>query len=191
MKSVRFYYRKKFDDQYTFELESNLTIHEFHAIMALFNQVAKRHPPPTSRMYYMMGLFMLWMVAFTVFYYVWIKFHASYILLGLPVFMLLTSFILAWISKRRMIKFENEVLQVCSRLNATENIRGINFRFTRDGLDITHCRYFYKPNYAIDIEMDERFTALNQFHQSNISVPTTAFTINEKQALNMFEYINV
>lgn len=79
--------------------------------MALFNQVAKRHPPPTSRMYYMMGLFMLWMVAFTVFYYVWIKFHASYILLGLPVFMLLTSFILAWISKRRMIKVQINIME--------------------------------------------------------------------------------
>lgn len=38
------------------------------------------------------------------------------------------------------LQFEKNILEICCRLNATENIRGINFRFVKNGLDVTPYR---------------------------------------------------
>ncbi|KAG0780165.1 hypothetical protein G6F22_010236 [Rhizopus arrhizus] len=103
--------------------------------------------------------------------------------------MLLTLFSLAWFNKKRILKFEDKILEACTRLNATENIRGINFRFTKNGSDITRpfqSFYPYVTNYAIDIELDDRFNALKsrQLNQSGIR---SVFFPYEQEVVNMFQ----
>ncbi len=36
-----------------------------------------------------------------------------------------------------IIQFENSILGICNRINATENIRGINYRFSKNGSDLS------------------------------------------------------
>lgn len=36
-----------------------------------------------------------------------------------------------------IFKFELGILSICNRINATENIRGINYRFSKNGSDLS------------------------------------------------------
>lgn len=175
MKSVRLAFRRKFDDQYTFDLQNNLTVHDFYSIVGLFNQAARLRPPPGPKIFWIGTLFTMWMTAATSFYLLWIRFNSPYILVALPAFIIISSFLMAWLHRSRRTKFEENILEICSRLNATENIRGINFRFNKNGLDVTPQRIQslsgFKSVYAIDIEFDDRFNALKsrQFNRRSPS----------------------
>ncbi|KAI8637300.1 hypothetical protein BD408DRAFT_375370, partial [Parasitella parasitica] len=51
-------------------------------------------------------------------------------MLALPFTFLFTSMVLVYYRKRQKSKFESAMVHLCSCMNATENVRGINFRLT-------------------------------------------------------------
>ncbi|KAI8070131.1 hypothetical protein BDF21DRAFT_495755 [Thamnidium elegans] len=186
MKSVRLSFRKKFDDQYTFDLQNNLTVHDFHSIVGLFNQAARLRPPPGPKLFWIGTLLTMWMTASISFYLCWIHFQSPYILVALPASIITSSFFMAWLHRSRRTKFERNILEICSRLNATENIRGINFRFNKNGVDVTPFRIQslsgIKSVYAIDIEFDDRYNALKsrQFNRRSRSEDDVGYILPPK-----------
>ncbi|KAI8992428.1 hypothetical protein BDB01DRAFT_778413 [Pilobolus umbonatus] len=176
MKSVRLDFKNKFDDQYTFDLQNNLSTQDFHSIMGLFNHVAYISSPPGSIYLWISWLSCIWIIIIISFYLLWTQYYNPYILVTLPAFIILSSLLTLWIYRHKRTKFELHVLEICERLNATENIHGINFRFYKNQLEVTPIRIQtfsgFKTNiYAIDIEFDDRFTALKsrQFNRRSSS----------------------
>lgn len=55
-----------------------------------------------------------------------------------------------------IVQFERSIVDVCNRINATENIRGINYRFNKNGSDLNdvtkqmyiHAGTGLKPHYV-------------------------------------------
>lgn len=37
------------------------------------------------------------------------------------------------------VKFETSILETCSRVNASENFRGINYKFSKNGYDLVRA----------------------------------------------------
>ncbi|KAG1470926.1 hypothetical protein G6F56_002408 [Rhizopus delemar] len=134
-------------------------------------------------------LLVLWMMAIVVFYFIWLNFHHPYVLFGLPLFMTLTLFSLVWFNKRRAIRFEDKIIETCTRLNATENIRGISFRLTKDGMDINRpASSCYAAHYTLTIELDDRFNALkSREFREWITWPKTTYCPYDYEPVNMFQ----
>ncbi|KAI8882710.1 hypothetical protein K501DRAFT_151501, partial [Backusella circina FSU 941] len=164
MKTVRLLYRKQFDDQYTFDLKDNLSQHEFYAVVGLFNHTARLRPPPGPKIIWVAILLTLWVIAAVSVSMLWTHFNNPCILVTLPVFLLMSSFLTVWLYRARRTKFEENLTEICSRVNATENIRGINFRFTKNGVDVSAHKsrqsQGFRSIYAIVIELDDRYNAL-------------------------------
>ena len=115
--------------------------------------------PPGPKIFWFGTLFTMWMTAATSFYLLWIHLNNPYILVALPAFIITSSLFMIWLHRNRRTEvnniiliqsktclliyseqFEKNILEICCRLNATENIRGINFRFVKNGLDVTPYR---------------------------------------------------
>ncbi|KAI8048769.1 uncharacterized protein B0P05DRAFT_338729 [Gilbertella persicaria] len=193
MKSVRLYFRgKKFDDQYTFDLQNNLTVQDFCSIVALFNEAARKRSPPGSTLFWVVFLIFLWLSAATSFYLLWIQFNNPYILVALPAFMIISFLATLLLHRNKRIKFEESILQICSQLNATENIRGINFRFSKNSMDVTpysiHSLAGLQSVYAIDIEFDDRYVALKsrQFNRRSPSGDNDCITSPKQAYVNYY-----
>ncbi|KAI9279603.1 hypothetical protein BY458DRAFT_553727 [Sporodiniella umbellata] len=192
MKAVCIEYKGSFDSQYVYDLENNLNVSEFHSIIQLFNQAAFKYPLPISMTYSTLALFIVWIAASVVFYFIWLNAHISYLLLGLPLFMISTLFSLVWYNKKQIAKFEDKIIETCTRLNATENIRGIHFKLMKDGLDVksspSSC---YISRYTLVIELDDRFNALkSREFREWITWPKTAYSPYEKDPVYMFQEQN-
>ncbi|ORY91289.1 hypothetical protein BCR43DRAFT_508731 [Syncephalastrum racemosum] len=93
-------------------------------------------------------------------------------MLVMPVsFLFLSAVLLSW--RRRMKrKFETSVLHLCACMNATENVRGINFRLSRVapeqvGTPSSSLSPTAPPpssaSYSITIEFDDRYNLLHHF----------------------------
>jgi len=161
MKASRFrLVSKKFDDQYTFDLDGYLTRSDFVENMAKINQVAANYPLPAG----MSGLFVvvgLWILTIASISVAWSYYHIAAFFMAIPVVMVASGIGYWYITKSKQRKFETRVADICERINATENIRGINYRFSKDGSDVADAsgisKKALKHNYAIVIEFDERF----------------------------------
>lgn len=81
-----------------------MTVHEFHAILGLFNQTTRIRPPPGPKIFWFGTLFSLWMTVSTSIYLLWIHFNDPYILIALPVFIILSSLIMVLLHRSRRIK---------------------------------------------------------------------------------------
>ncbi|KAF7732142.1 hypothetical protein EC973_006397 [Apophysomyces ossiformis] len=150
--------------------------------MALFNQVARRYTPPTFSIY-LVWLSSMWMVEGVLIYVLWIMLDSQILFLVFPLLMIFSLSVLLWRYRLLRYKFEQNILEICAQLNATQNVLGINFRFIKNvkWSDI-------KPVYAIVIEFDDRFQALttNQFN-GHTTIPLPAYclkTVTEKHPDN-------
>ncbi|KAI9254284.1 hypothetical protein BY458DRAFT_541866 [Sporodiniella umbellata] len=170
MRSLSFpFVNKKFDDQYTFELQGYLSMNDFNSTFHLLNQSVSNHPPPGNKAVWMISLWILWTLSMTANYILWDNYKASGGLIALPLFMSLLTLLFLWRHRLMRQKFEKSVTQICTRINATENIRGINYIFNKNGFNVlnsTRKLYFttgtlLKPYYSIVIEFDDRFSALS------------------------------
>ncbi|KAK4514716.1 uncharacterized protein ATC70_002318 [Mucor velutinosus] len=169
MKSVRFsFINKKFDDQYTFDLQGYLSVRDFCTTFNLLNQSVRKNPPPSSKFFWFTLLWILWMIAIIGNYLIWLFTQSSYGLIILPFFMLLTTLLVVWRHRVLRQRFELGILCVCNRINATENIRGINYRFSKNGSDLNDIAKQIKVTdnanmktvYSIVLEFDDRYNAL-------------------------------
>ncbi|KAI8137685.1 hypothetical protein BJV82DRAFT_524881 [Fennellomyces sp. T-0311] len=209
MKSIRLpLMNKKFDDQYTFELHGYLTLQDFQSTIDSINCNVSRSPPPGSKLVWFGVLWCLWLLIAVAVYSLRISLDAMYTLIAIPILMLLVTSVFLWRHRYIRCKFEQAVVDACGTINATENIRGINYRFSKNGTDITPThQYSYfpksiralcsKPLYVIVIEFDDRYNALTsqqfpvQYHSEDfVSIPLYAGVdqpdsvyISEKAAL--------
>ncbi|KAI9485857.1 MAG: hypothetical protein EXX96DRAFT_22735 [Benjaminiella poitrasii] len=203
MKSVRLQFKRKFDDQYSLTLQNNLSIQDFQWMLGLFNQAAHLRPPPGPSSFWIGSLVSFWISIVLLFYLLWLQFHHIYLVAALlPTFIILVMLHLMWLHRYKCIKFEENILEICSRLNATENIRGIHFRFIKNNVEVTPFRInsslstFNKAaaRYTVVIEFDDRFIALkNQQRRTSfssatlidsdetISMPKTTYKFDEKR----------
>lgn len=196
MKSVRFsFMNRKFDDQYTFDLQGYLSVQDFCTSFNLLNQAAFDHPPPGNKLTWLIGIWIVWVIAIIGNYLLWLCTKWSYGLVIFPFFMVLSTLIFLWRHRVRRRKFENTIVHICNRINATENIRGINYRFSKNGSDYSdinkqiaiNSNAGIKPLYAIVIEFDDRYNALSsqQFNRYSsvdfVTVPLYAHLYDEKK----------
>ncbi|KAG2202558.1 hypothetical protein INT47_012552 [Mucor saturninus] len=194
MKSVRFsLMNRKFDDQYTFDLQGYLSVQDFCSSFNLLNQSVYSHPPPGNKIMWIIAIWILWMVVIFGNYILWIRTRWSCGLVVLPFFMILSTLLFMWRHRVLRQRFELAILSICNRINATENIRGINYRFSKNGSDLSDV--YKQVNitsnsnlnsvYSILIEFDDRYNALSsqQFNRypsvDFVTVPLYAH-INEK-----------
>ncbi|GAA5804361.1 hypothetical protein EDC94DRAFT_625258 [Helicostylum pulchrum] len=194
MKSVRFsLINKKFDDQYTFDLQGYLSVQDFCSSFNLLNQSVFKNPPPGNKLVWVIAIWILWMIAIISNYLLWIFTKSSHGLVILPFFMILTTLLCIWRHRVLRQRFELSILSICNRINATENIRGINYRFSKNGSDLSDLskqvsivsNSNLKTIYSILIEFDDRYNALSsqQFNRypsvDFVTVPLYAH-VNEK-----------
>ncbi|KAI8889114.1 hypothetical protein K501DRAFT_144659, partial [Backusella circina FSU 941] len=166
MKTVQLLFDgKQFDEQYTFDLQNNLSIHDFHSIIGLFNQASRMRPPPTTKIVWLFTLAVIWAASSLFFYTLWHFYIESvFLLLLLPAFLVASLFLLVFRHRSIRKKFEKNILNICSRVNATENIRGIHFRFFKNGEDVNRqvalSGFVVTATYELIIEFDDRFNIL-------------------------------
>ncbi|KAI7884205.1 hypothetical protein K492DRAFT_192013 [Lichtheimia hyalospora FSU 10163] len=159
----------QFDHQYTFDLQGYLTVHDFHSTLCLFNEAAKRYPPPGHKGLWCTTLFGFWTLMAAMTYTIWICIFNktnAFILLMIPISMLLTT--LLWVWRYRHLKFQSRLIELCTRINATENIRGINYRLMKRGIDmVTQAE---QARAALLIELDDRYIALESNSSQRIDM---------------------
>ncbi|KAI9246947.1 hypothetical protein BDA99DRAFT_565365 [Phascolomyces articulosus] len=198
MKSIRLaLMNKKFDDQYTFELHGYLTLHDFESTLSTINRSVTYNPPPGNKLVWIGILWTVWIFIAMAVYTLWASLDLVSILITIPILMFLATIIFLWRHRHIRCKFEQSVLDTCGTINATENIRGINYRFSKNGMDITTTgatstksnnntsnvlAFYSKPRYSIVIEFDDRYNALSgqrfsspRYHNDDfISIPLYA-----------------
>ncbi|KAI9363816.1 hypothetical protein BD770DRAFT_315001 [Pilaira anomala] len=170
MKSVRFsLINKKFDDQYTFDLQGYLSVQDFCSSFNLLNQSVLQYPPPSNKLVWVIAIWVFWMISIIANYLLWVHTKWSYGLAVLPFLMILTTLLFVWRHRVLRQRFELSILSICNRINATENIRGINYRFSKNGSDLSDLskqvhiisNSSLKTVYSILIEFDDRYNALS------------------------------
>ncbi|KAI7847275.1 hypothetical protein BDC45DRAFT_611135 [Circinella umbellata] len=200
MKSIQIeFMSKKFDDQYTFELHGYLTLQDYQRSINIINQSVSSNPPPGNKLVWMGILCILWIVMALTVYTLWLSFELVFISIIIPILMFLTTAIFIWRYQHIRYKFEQSVLNTCNTINTTENIRGINYRFSKNGNDIiattkiwssstttnnkTYSTFYSKPFYMIVIEFEDnrynrmttaspRFSTLLRYHTNDfVSIP--------------------
>ncbi|KAI7900610.1 uncharacterized protein BX663DRAFT_151154 [Cokeromyces recurvatus] len=180
MKSIRLHFKRQFDYQYTLNDLDNFPIQEFQAMIGLLNKYVYQRPLPGPNLLWTCSLILFFTAASILFYLLWLQFHQLYLIgILLPTFILLITLYLLCLYQYKRKKFEENILEICSQLNAVENIRGINFKFMKNNVDVTHVRikkslstFINKvPTYAIIVEFDDRFIALKK--QQRYSTSTT------------------
>ncbi|KAI8882318.1 hypothetical protein K501DRAFT_187079 [Backusella circina FSU 941] len=170
MKSVRFaLINNRFDDQYTFDLQGYLSVSDFCSTINLFNETVQKCPPPGNKLIWVLSIWILWIIAIVSNYLLWVYTRSSYGLVVLPFFMILTTVLFVWRHRVLRRRFEKTVVNICNRVNATENIRGINYRFSKNGSDLADVskqiqissNASFKAIYCLVIEFDDRYNALS------------------------------
>ncbi|KAI8381468.1 uncharacterized protein BYT42DRAFT_566631 [Radiomyces spectabilis] len=187
MKSVHCIFNHgRFDDQYTLELDGFISQQEYFATMNSFNNVARRHrPPPSLQSGVSTGLIVCIGTTMISAVIVAMRYQQPMpLVMSLPLLLLLLSVtIVAW-RRRQKAKFECAILHLCSCMNATENVRGINYRLSKlppeqcvslpMSVPQTLTRSGY--SYAITIEFDDRYNLLHHFaNNSNNNHPLKGF----------------
>ncbi|KAI9274393.1 hypothetical protein BDA99DRAFT_533036 [Phascolomyces articulosus] len=202
MKSVKLgLFGRRFDDQYTFDFQGYLSLHDFNSAIGLFNEAVRQHPPPGHKSIWIGTLLTLWIVVAATVYILWsflLLKENPYILLIMPAVMLLTAIVWVWRYRYLHSTFQRSLVELCSRINASENIRGVNYRLTKHGLDLHHgseradsifgktsngggghrrnttTTCIGKTRYALVIEFDDRYRAL-QMQQQSLQPPEFVF----------------
>ncbi|KAI7871192.1 hypothetical protein BDF14DRAFT_1873551 [Spinellus fusiger] len=202
MKSIRLSLKnQQFDDQYTFELHGYLSAQQFSSTLGHFNQIARKNPPPGNKATWLGYLLIVWLLIGASAVYVWQQIQQSLILMIVPLLIALTALMFFWRYRLRRLQFENTILEICSRINATENIRGINYRFSKNGSDLLSTTptslLCLKAVYAIVIEFDDRYRALSsqQFNSPPedtfypyVNSPAPVHVYTEKNPSMFYEY---
>ncbi|CAO0793732.1 unnamed protein product [Mucor circinelloides] len=179
MKSLHCVYSgNRFADQYTLDLEGFMSPHEFTATINTFNTAAWHYPPPSpftgSINCYLICLAALILTAVIAAIH---HTHQIGFILALPFTFLFISMIVIYYRKKQKCKFESAMIHLCSCMNATENVRGINFRLTYltpEQQISTHP----SSSYAITIEFDDRYNLLHHFSSTIPPSYSTSITIS-------------
>ncbi|KAI8067464.1 hypothetical protein BC940DRAFT_300805 [Gongronella butleri] len=161
MKTIQLYLnsRHRFDHSYPFgeHDQEKWAIHNFQAVLDVFHYNMDAQPPPQRRWVWslVVGLFCA-IEGFLLYFFLASIESTNYVLI--PILVYVTLFLFVWRYKIMRNKFEATVYDVCERFNATENIRGIQYRFV---CERPHWSRFWKATrYVLEIDVDDRFQAL-------------------------------
>ncbi|KAI8063722.1 uncharacterized protein B0P05DRAFT_555427 [Gilbertella persicaria] len=99
--------------------------------------------------------------------------HQLGVVLALPFGFLFCSMLVIYYRRRQKHRFERAIIHLCKCMNATENVRGINFRLSYLN---TEQQVSSHPTYTI--EFDDRYNLLHHFssHQNSSSPIPPAYT---------------
>ncbi|KAJ8655076.1 hypothetical protein O0I10_009283 [Lichtheimia ornata] len=203
MKTVQIgFINNRFDEQYTFELQGYLSMQDFRMAMHQINNAIAHHRRPGNKATCLSGLWIAWaLIALAVYALTeTLKRHhhddlTLPVILLAPFLMVASAVSLYWHCRVIRVRFERAVLHACNTINATENTRGIHYRFGKRnnvgryhpdvGMSSSSC-------YVILIEIDDhRFTDHHgnacfsklQYHSKDfISIP---LQIDEPRAAHL------
>ncbi|KAI8063245.1 hypothetical protein BC940DRAFT_369770 [Gongronella butleri] len=157
------YISKKFDDQYTFDLQGYLTYQDFCTNMKQINQGIKNVPLPRYQHYLVSLLWLLWMGSACLFYLVAMHDAPLWLLITLPAVMVILSVSFIAYYQRRLYKFEAATIEACVQLNEAESMRGIEYRLLRNKYHCLQptCSWFFlvgmQSCYEVQITFDDRY----------------------------------
>ncbi|KAI8339352.1 hypothetical protein BC941DRAFT_468634 [Chlamydoabsidia padenii] len=141
MKTIAFeLLNKKFDDQYTFDLQGYLTFQEFNSHMKILNQSIKRKSLPRHLHFRVKLLWMIWVASACVFYVIHMHDLPLWIILLLASSLLLATLLFICHYHYSVFKFESSILAACEHLNETEKTRGIEYQLVKNGQHYHSCR---------------------------------------------------
>ncbi|SAM03989.1 hypothetical protein [Absidia glauca] len=152
---------KLFDAKYSLDLDGFMTPQEFVSKINAFNQVAREYPPPPSpsseQSTTLIGCSST-LVILTVIASIHYTHHLTFILTIPFTLLLLSSILIGW--RRRLAKKFEKAMYTCTlAMNASDNVRGVNFRFCSPSPN--------SSDYAITIEFDERYHLLHHYTPSS------------------------
>ncbi|KAG2223804.1 hypothetical protein INT45_001938 [Circinella minor] len=160
---------------------------EFASTMNSFNNVVQNHPPPPS---FSSGraAFLILCLSASILCAIILGIHYTRhiaMLLAVPSsFLALSIILIAW-RRRLMLQFEAAILHLCSCMNATENVRGINFRLAKvspDHQNLASSTPTLRSSpvtssvYSIVVEFDDRYNLLHHFAASPNSGQQTSLS---------------
>ncbi|KAI8985501.1 hypothetical protein BDB01DRAFT_788484 [Pilobolus umbonatus] len=152
-----------FDSQYTYELHGYLSLKEHTTLVQLLNETVYQHPNPEFTICSFIILWCVWILFIVLSYIIWRHRRGTWpISIGI-ILIFLSLVIYLIIYRYRRQKFEEAILDVCQRLNATENIRGIHYRWM-------------SSTYSVVIEFDDRYNAITSdlYNRDFVSIPLNA-----------------
>ncbi|KAI9303222.1 hypothetical protein BJ944DRAFT_241638 [Cunninghamella echinulata] len=167
MKTIQFeLLNKKFDDQYTFDLQGYLTFQDFTANMKIINRQFQKTPLPKHQTLFMIFIWLLWISTSFFIYFTFMNDLSLWIILLLSLFIILSSLFCIIYYQRRIQKFEKNLVKACEELNDKESMRGIEYQLLKnDGpCQMNYHGYFswyflfgVSSNYEIMIQFDDRY----------------------------------
>ncbi|KAI8098752.1 uncharacterized protein BX664DRAFT_344893 [Halteromyces radiatus] len=178
MKTISFeLLNKKFDDQYTFDLQGYLSFQDFTINMKTLNRSIKQTPLPRHRHLWVSMLWFLWLASACIFYIVYMQDLPLWIILLLSLILLIFTCGFIYIYQRRIHKFETVAMEACDQLNETERTRGISYQLWKNGdpcpryqTDLSWYFMFGAQSiYEMVIQFDDRYN--QRYSKDFVSVP--------------------
>ncbi|CAO3613114.1 unnamed protein product [Cunninghamella blakesleeana] len=179
MKAITFdLLNKKFDDQYTFDLQGYLTFQDFISNMKIINRKLQKATLPKHQTILMIFIWLLWISTAVLVYFTYIHDVPLWILLSLPSFLLFISIFCIIYYQIRIKKFERNIVEACEELNDKESMRGIEYELIKNGqsCQLHYHGYFswyflfgIHSTYKIMIQFDDRYDL--RYSQDFVSVP--------------------
>ncbi|ORZ04342.1 hypothetical protein BCR42DRAFT_457194 [Absidia repens] len=165
MKTVTFkLLNKKFDDQYTFDLQGYLTFQQFCASMKILNRSIKKASLPRHQSFWVSLLWMIWVASACLCYIVYMQELPLWTILVLPLPLFVLTFGFVYYHHRRVLKFERTVLETCNVLNDAESAaNGIEYQLLKNNqtyqsfslLSSWNVLFGSQSTYKLALQLDE------------------------------------
>ncbi|ORZ07812.1 hypothetical protein BCR42DRAFT_425521 [Absidia repens] len=171
--------QRRFDHDYNSEdIQEKWTQHDFRSILDVFHDAVNTCPPPKGPWVWFLFLLGCWTLECSSVFILFEYIYSTYFMM-LSLLMFFTALILIWRYRMIRAKFETFLLELCDRLNATENIRGIHYNLVYQRPS-WYC-FWCKTTYTLCIDLDDRYQALtaqsykhNSDEYYSVSIPDTA-----------------
>ncbi|ORX54005.1 hypothetical protein DM01DRAFT_1383406 [Hesseltinella vesiculosa] len=177
------YISKKFDDQYTFDLQGYLTYQGFCSNIKLINQRVKQHSMARYQHYLVSLLWLLWMGSACLFYLIATHDAPLWLMILLPVIILVLTVSFIAYYQRRLYKFEASTVEACQQINEVESMRGIEYSLLRNKAVCEQPTFSwlflmgFQSCYEIQIQFDDRYD--QRYSKDFVCVPLHSTTSSE------------
>ncbi|KAI9286517.1 hypothetical protein BC943DRAFT_304248 [Umbelopsis sp. AD052] len=158
----------EWDARYTQELQGYISHDQFMSTVYLLNGAIARAAPPLFKLkWWRAGIVSIWFVVAALSAVIWYYTGFTMIIALEPIIMIFSSMLYMMAFHRQTNAFEMAVEDICDRLNATENVRGIRYAFhtsrLTNGNNVLQWIGGSTASYHIMIEFDDRYNMLEKF----------------------------
>ncbi|KAH8550862.1 hypothetical protein BGW37DRAFT_538941 [Umbelopsis sp. PMI_123] len=158
----------QWDAQYTQELDGYITRDQFISTVYLLNgAIARASPPLLNLKWWRAGIVSIWIIVAAISAIIWYYTAFTMIIALEPAVMVCSSMVYMTVYHKKTTAFELSMEDMCDRLNATENVRGIRFAFHRSMLsssdNVLQWTGGGTASYHVMIEFDDRYNMLEKF----------------------------